>query len=92
MEWVAKIVATLAVELLRALWARQDLRDAVRYEMSQRLIELAAMAETWRRAAEQRGVGGDLRVQPGAPSIRLPGHDADADRAPAGDHLQPRGS
>lgn len=48
---LANIVAALAMKLIQAMWARNDLKDTVRVEIANGALELAAKAHEWKSRA-----------------------------------------
>lgn len=55
MNWLAELVAALAVGILKAMLDRRDLRDAVLARVERDLYALAQRAEEWKAAHPRAG-------------------------------------
>ena len=53
MSWtiLATILGTLASSILKSIWARQDVTDAVKYKLLTQLAEVNERAGLWKAAA-----------------------------------------
>lgn len=76
---LAEIVYKLVVGFLQEYLKRKDLEDKIKLEIENDMLKLSAAASEWKASAAARADGGgDLRVQPGAGTVPLPGTDAGA--------------
>ena len=78
---LGEILAKLALAVLGYFMARKDLKDSVRGDIANGVLTLAVVANEWKaRAVTEPGGGADLRVQPDAKPVPLPGADPDPPR------------
>lgn len=89
MNFLAQILATLAVEILKALLARRDLMEkgqAVEFEAA---LKHANAALAWKATAETTpDHGATVGVRPDAPPITIPGYHPNAPESPSGDSVR----
>ena len=67
---LADLLAALAVGILKAIWARHDLKESVRKDIAIATLELHTKALAWLVAADPT-LAAALRVQPGAQPLTL---------------------
>ena len=67
---LADLLAALAVGILKAVWARHDLKESVRKDIAIATLELNQKALAWLVAADPT-LAAALRVQPDALPLQL---------------------
>ncbi len=89
MNFLAQLLAVIAVEILKALLARRDLMEKGQAAEFEAALKHANAALAWKAtSAASPDHGATVGVRPDAPPITIPGYNPPAPEPPAGDSMQ----